>query len=200
MKRGARPGQLLVVVMLALAGVGAGHIAEYLVLAPDQNERHELLVNTGHHYLPSALNAAAFVALMGLSLVFLLGVHRGIGRAGGRRSALRWSRVLPVAQVLAFVALEVGERVVAHASLADIGVVLAIGVPLQVLVGHLAGYVVAGLEQIGETLGVWVRDRAPRPRRTRAGSQRPVCAAHPPLSLSGAPIPARGPPLVVVSA
>lgn len=180
--------------MLTCAGVGAGHVAEYFLLAPHHHVRHELLSRTGHHYLPTALSAGAFVALVALSLVFLGAFGRGLGRNDPRRSRVYSSRALPAAQMLAFAALEVGERLVAHASLADIGIVLAAGLPLQALVGFLASRVVATLEHVGERLGVRVSGGAPRPRVARIGTRRPSTCLHPASLLSGTAIPARGPP------
>ena len=200
MKRGVRSSQALVVITLALAGVGVGHVAEYLLLAPEEHARHELLASTGHHYLPSALNAVAFVALLGLTLVFALGVGRGLGRACSRRRELRWHYALPAAQMLAFVALEVCERLVAHAPLTDLGVVLAIGVPLQAVVGLLAGRLAVELEQAGERLGQQLRTATLHARRSPSPGRRPKASLRPPAHLSGAPIPARGPPLILVSA
>lgn len=180
--------------MLTCAGVGAGHVAEYFLLAPHHHVRHELLSRTGHHYLPTALSAGAFVALVALSLVFLGAFGRGLGRNDPRRSRVYSSRALPAAQMLAFAALEVRERLVAHASLADIGIVLAAGLPLQALVGFLASRVVATLEHVGERLGVRVSGGAPRPRVARIGTRRPSTCLHPASLLSGTAIPARGPP------
>lgn len=200
MKRGVRPGRGLVVIALALAGVAVGHVAEYLLLAPDDHDRHELLTHTGHHYLPSALNAAAFVALVGLALVFMLGVRRGLGRTGSPRRAPRWSVALPAAQMLAFVALEVGERLLAHAPLGDLGVALAVGLPLQALVGFLAGRLTAQLEQAGARVGQRLRQAARHVRRSACPSWRPSASQRPQLAASGAPIPARGPPSVLVTA
>lgn len=200
MKRGVRPGQALVVIALALAGVSVGHVAEYLLLAPDDHARHELLASTGHDYLPSVVNAVAFVALLGMALVFVLGVRRGLGRTGSRRRALRWSHAFPAAQMLAFVALEVGERLLAHAPLGDLGVVLAIGLPLQALVGFLSGCFITELERAGERLGQRLRKSALHVRRSPSPGWPPNASRRPKPALSGAPIPARGPPAVLVSA
>lgn len=200
MKRGVRPSQALVVIAIALAGVGVGHVAEYMLLAPDDHTRHELLASTGHHHMSSALNAVAFVALLALAVVFVLGVGRGMGRTGSRWRAMPWSSALPVAQMLAFVALEVGERVVAQAPLTDLGVVLAIGLPLQAVLGFLSGCIIAELEQAGERLGQRLRKTILHARRATAPTWRPNGSLYPILAVSGAPIPARGPPALLVSA
>lgn len=200
MKRGVRPNQILAVVMLALAGVGVGHVAEYLLLAPHAHDRQALLARTGHHYLASALHVVAFVALVGVSLVFLRGLRRGLGRTENQQRPVRWSLALPAVQMLAFFALELGERLIAHSSLADIVVVLAAGLPLQALVGYLANRAVAALEQVGERLGLRIRGGTPRVRRAPPATRPPLTSLHPALCLSGAPIPARGPPPILVRA
>ncbi len=199
MKRGVRPSQALLVIALSLAGVGVGHVGEYMLLAHDDTAWHRLLAHTGHQYLPSALNTATFVALLGLALVFVVGVRRGLGATDGGRRALRWSAALPVAQMLAFATLEVGERLVAHAPLNDLVVVLVIGLPLQALVGFLAGRLTAELEQAGERLGERLRAASLHTRRSPSACPLPHPSPRPCPRWSAAPIPARGPPLLVVA-
>ncbi len=200
MTRAVRTSQVLVVVALALAGVGLGHVGEYLLLAPDHHERQALLARTGHHYLPSALSAVVFVALLGLALVFLLGLARGLTRVGHRGGRLRWSHALAAAQVLAFTALEVGERLAAHASLADLGVILAVGLPLQAVVGFLAGRLVAQVEVAGERLGHRLRATRRHARRSTPAGWRPNPSSGPAMSPSAVALPARGPPRLFVPA
>jgi len=199
MKRAVRTSDLLVVVTLALAGVGLGHVAEYILLAPHQHERHELLARTGHHYLPAALNLVAFVALLGLVLVFLLGLARGLGKLGHLRKMPAWSRALPAAQALTFAGMEIGERLVAHASLADLGLVLAVGLPLQVLVGYLAGRLVAQVDEAGVRMGQRLRAAPTHPRRSST-TWRPNASSRPTPAPAGVALPARGPPPLLVLA
>lgn len=199
MKRAVRSSQVLVVVALALAGVGLGHVGEYLLLAPHHHERHELLARTGHQYLPAALSAAAFAALVAVTLMFLLALGRGMGKLGLRRSPLQWSRAVPAAQVLAFAALEVGERLVSHAPLNDIALVLAVGVPLQLLVGFLAGRLAAEIEQTAERLGERLAGQVLHLRRSGSTSWRPNVSFRPALSPAAVAIPARGPPSVLAA-
>lgn len=199
--RRSRLSPALAVVTLALAGVGLGHVAEYVLLAPDHHQRHELLERTGHHYFPPALNAAVFVALLALALLFLAGVGRGLGWTGPRQRFVAWSRALPVAQGAAFIALEVGERLAAGASLGDLGLVLAVGVPIQALVGFLAGRLVTGVETAGEVLGQRVRAAClPAGRRPRPAAGRPGALFRRAPAVLGAPLPARGPPSALVPA
>jgi hypothetical protein len=190
----------LVVVNLALAGVGLGHVAEYLLLAPDNHQRHDLLARTGHHYFPAALGIALFVGFLAVALLFVAGVARGLGWIGPRRLALQRWHVLPAAQVLAFTGLEVTERATAHASFADIGVVLAVGLPIQALVGFLAGRLVAQLEETAEQLGDRIRAATRRAHRPRRATLRPAPLLGVARGPARATVSPRAPPGVVVRA
>jgi hypothetical protein len=110
---------------------------------------------------------------------------------------VRWSTALPVAQMLAFAALELTERLVAHAPLHDLVVVFAVGLPLQAFVGFLAGRLTTELEQAGERLGQRLRGTALHTRRSRPAPRRVVASHLRPVRWSAAPIPPRGPPLLV---
>ena len=198
MTRGVRSSSVLTVVTLALAGVGLGHVGEYLLLAPNHYQRDLLLARTGHRYFPPALHAVLFPAVLAVALVFVAGVGRGLGRVAGRRPVLRWSQVLPVAQAAAFAALEIAERMVAHAPLGDVWLVLALGLPLQAFVGFLAGRLVAQFEEAGEHLGRRLR-RARTPERA-TGGRTVALAWWPSPSPESVAIPARGPPVDLVPA
>ena len=135
-----RRAGVAVVAVLGLAGLGLAHVLEYLALVPDAGCRDLRAVPLpGTSYLPSALGAAGFLAATALAVVFLSGVRRWRRGVGRRLEAADWARLLPVAQVIAFVALEVAERLAAASSLADLGPVLVLGLPLQVLAGVAGG-------------------------------------------------------------
>ena len=186
---------------LGLAGVGLAHVLEYLALVPDESDRARILADTGHHYLPSALSAVGFLALVAVAVAFLTAFRRG-GGLGGRWAETapdRWARLLPVAQVLAFVGLEVGERLVSGSSLSTIGPVIVLGLPLQLLAGVAGGRLLATLTRAGEQLGRALAGRL-RPTVRRLGTcWRPVASASPEFTPSGAPSPRRGPPLLLTS-
>ena len=192
-----KPGrQLIIFPLLVFAGVTGGHVAGYALVAPDHHDRHELLARTGHHYLPSALEAGVFAAVLGLSLAFLLGVTRGL--RGARGGGARWIIVLPAAQTIAFAGLEVTERLVASGSLHDLGWVLAAGLPVQALIGLAAGLLVSSLDRAGVRLGQRIRLARGSRRRATVPALRPGASVAPPAWRPGPPIPARGPPQLLV--
>lgn len=97
-------------VLLALAGLLAGHLASYFVVAPDAHERAELLAVTGHseHGLFGTMALAAGVAaVIG---IFMQSVRRRCRRSGGSASRARVATLLWAVQTAGFVALETWER------------------------------------------------------------------------------------------
>ena len=95
-------------VLLALGGLLAGHLASYFVVAPDAHERAELLALTGHSdqgaFATLAL-AATFAAVIGIFM------ERVRSRCDGRASArVRVGTLLWGVQTAGFVVLEKWER------------------------------------------------------------------------------------------
>ncbi len=199
-----RRAGVLVVAVLGVAGLGLAHVLEYLALIPDHHERARVLADTGHHYLPFAVSAACFLALVALATAFLAGFGRGAARrtsGHGQESPTDWARLLPIVQVVAFVAVEIGERLAAGSSLSDLGPVLVLGLPLQVLAGIAGGRLLSVVaragERVGRVLAGW--PAADAPRRLHS-CWRPVSTAPSVAILPGGPTPARGPPLLVAVA
>ena len=94
-------------VLLALGGLLAGHVASYFVVAPDAHERAELLALTGHsdHSAFGTLAvAAAFAAVIGIFM------ERVRSRCEGRVSRPRVATLLWGVQTAGFVVLETWER------------------------------------------------------------------------------------------
>jgi len=120
------PGTL---VGVALGGVLAGHTLTYRILEPDAHQRAAALNETGHAYLhvANALGIASIVVT--LAAVFLSGV---LGRREVERRQV-FARLCGF-QVAAFCAMEILERLTAHAGLDHVGTVIFIGVPAQLLV------------------------------------------------------------------
>jgi hypothetical protein len=67
-------------------------------------------------------------------------------------------------------------------------------------VGFVAGRLAAELELAGERLGERLRKATLHGRRSPSPCWRPKASLRPLARTSGAPIPARGPPLLLVSA
>src|SRR6266567_1344867 len=166
---------------VAVAGLLAGHILIYRIVAPGPLQRAALLQTTGHGYLPAALALGIALAALAAGGAVLLGFRRGAGGDAGRRGSLvRWVLLPAVGQAAAFLVLEVLERVLAGAPLSSLlGPLLPVGVALQLLVGAAGGLVLAGLDRAGEAAGRAAAVRRSRPRRPAASHRIPSDAAPP---------------------
>jgi hypothetical protein len=184
----------LAVVLTAAAGLFAGHGVDYLLSVPDPSRRHAVLHATGHAYLPDALVAAAAAGVVGLLAALVFGFRRGRnggGSLGWTASAIR----LAAMQAVAFVALEVTERLVAGAPLGPAFVrILVLGLLLQLGVAAAGAGALVLLERAGAAAGrASAVRRLPRPvPHLVSPAARWVPAA--PL-LGGARL-TRGPPLL----
>jgi hypothetical protein len=155
---------------LAMAGAGlfAGHIVVYRIVAPNASPRAALLGGATHAYLPVALVTGLVLALAGAGGAFLLGYRRATTPGSGHRSPRLLGTLLfpAVAQAAAFLALEVLERALAGAPMGSlVGPLLWVGVALQLLVGAAGGLVLVGLDRAGELTGRAVAARRRRVAR-----------------------------------
>lgn len=185
-------------VLAALAGTGlaawvAGHYLDYLLLAPDAAHRGHLLSLTGHGYLSSLTHLAIAGGLIGLFAAAGLGWSRG---AAGRGPS-RWGGVaarLCALQVIAFVGVELTERLLSGAPFRGAGLVLALGVALQILTAALGTLLLRLVFVAAETIARqrrWVRAAAEP--RLRCSFDRDLTSARA-LSALGA----RAPPALLV--
>lgn len=198
MRRGVTTRHLLLVVMLAVSGVTAAHALEYFVLAPHAEDRHELLAHTGHGYLPLLQPLAVSLAVLAFALLAMTAFGRAVQRAGGEPPSVAWARVLPIAQAVAFACLEVGERLTARASLRDLGVVLLVGIPIQMVTGRVAARFFVAIERAATRLAGFVARRASGPARRTSVVWVAVAAWQASSAAVPGPLPARGPPLAPV--
>jgi hypothetical protein len=131
-----RPPRTIAALGVAAFGLVVGHWLAYAIEAPGAAERSQLLRHTGHGYLPYLTQVAVLALTAGLAALFVARLSRRGARTGFARDAAR----LAFVQVVAFVAMEVGERLLSGASLHDLahGPLLAIGIGVQLLVA-LAG-------------------------------------------------------------
>src|ERR1700738_1793498 len=88
---------------VAVAGLFAGHVLIYRIVAPDALQRAVLLNGTGHAYLPLALALGLIFAALAGGGAFALGFRRATGRTSRRpHLGLAASMVVPaIAQAVA---------------------------------------------------------------------------------------------------
>jgi hypothetical protein len=149
---------------IALAGVFVGHALTYAILAPVAQTRSQLLASTGHAYLPVAVHAGLVSAVVGLATAFLGRLGRGRGASEMPFRGLA-SRVVSF-QFLAFAAIEVAERIAAHAPLHDLTHVLPIGAVAQLGVGVLVAAAVRLVLRAADAAAGILRPASPTPPRS----------------------------------
>lgn len=128
-------------VLLALGGLLAGHVASYFVVAPDGHERAALLATTGH----SGHGAFGTLALAAtLAAVIGLFMQRLRSRRGRSSSRARVATLLWGLQTAGFVALETWERAHGIAGVAELvhEPAFLIGLVAQLVVALVATAVV----------------------------------------------------------
>jgi hypothetical protein len=156
MKDGPMGNRVARTLAVAVAGLFAGHVIVYRILAPGPLQRSVLAGGASHAYLPFALAMGLMLALVAGARTFRLGFRRATVRGTGqRRPGFAGTLILPaVAQAAAFIALEVLERVLAGAPMGTLlGPLLPVGVALQLVVGATGGLLLAGLDRAGEVTG-----------------------------------------------
>jgi hypothetical protein len=146
----------------AAAGTLVGHWAAYLLAFPHAHARAEMLSEAGHGYWGSALKVVTVLALAGLGALVVRTAAVPNEPMSGFRTFTWVFRRLAVLQILAFVCMEVVERMVAGAPLGALlgHDVFVLGLALQVAVAGLATVV---LLAFGWTIvRVWSAMRRPR--------------------------------------
>ncbi|HEX2195287.1 MAG TPA: hypothetical protein VHJ76_00045 [Actinomycetota bacterium] len=180
-------------VLLALAGLLAGHVASYFVVAPDAHERAELLAVTGHgeHSLFGTIAlAAGFAAVIGL---FMQTVRRRCNRTAGRPSRAGVATLLWAVQTCGFVALETWERGHGLAGISELvhEPAFVIGLVAQVVVALVAAAVVL---LVRASAVAWLRRFAPPATETEATVFPESRGSRPRDSVARAAWNLRGPP------
>ena len=184
-------GKIRTLALLAAASAGllGGHSLTYLSLAPSASGRANLLEASGHGYLDRAVVFAAAMAVIA-GLFWLAD-----GALRSRRAAPALGRTLftlGLIQVLGFTAQEVLERLLVGSSLRDLGTVLLLGLPLQLVVAGLAALLVTALRRAGEAIAAFLGRSGP------ADATSPVPGTTPTLHLTSALLAGglrpRGPP------
>lgn len=155
-------GKLRAVALLAVASVGlmVGHSLTYLKLAPSHGVRTALLGITGHSYLDKILAFGPALALM----TALYWMASGALATRPRRPSLMGTAVaLALIQTIGFAGQEVLERLLTGAPLHDLGSVLLLGIPLQLIVAALGALLVTALHKAGRKLGALLHGPQARP-------------------------------------
>ncbi len=138
---GSRSEHRTAVAGLAVGGTLFGHWLTYLLLSPSAAGRRAMLGGSGHGYLSFANEAGLMLALFaGAALV----IGR-MARLGTRPRGPAIAARLATFQVVAFLAMEIVERLVAGSSLGQLGHVLPEGIAVQLVLALLAAPLIAVL-------------------------------------------------------
>jgi hypothetical protein len=186
-----RPHRTAATLGIAAAGLTLGHWLAYALAAPGAHEREELLHAAGHGYLAFATQLAVLAGTLGLAGLFLARVRQQEGEGSFARDVVRLAAV----QAGAFVAMEVGERLLSGASLHDLshGPLLVIGLAVQLLVA-IAGAALLRLTDRGAAAAHGLRSNvAPLPASPPTIVV-PVAACSPPPRPSLGRFRSRAPP------
>jgi hypothetical protein len=176
---------------LAAGAVLAGHGLTYAIVHPDGHERAGLLASTGHAYL-HLLDGPGLVLALASALAAVL---VGLGRLGHAPDRVTLFRRLAVFQVVAFVGMEIAERIASGAPLGTAGdaVLLAVGIAVQLALAGAGAWLLGVLHRGGERLArslAAVRLGFPRPALAIGLPPSTVPAGRPAFG----PAPGRGPP------
>jgi hypothetical protein len=178
---------------MALAGLVGGHLLGYLAAEPDAHAREALLERTGHLYLAEVGMFAAIAVAVATLAAAVLGAARRRSR-GVRGTFAR----LATLQGVAFVALEMGERLLAGEGLTGLWPVIPLGLLLQVVLAAggaaFLGAVQVAARAVASAIGRHSLPTAERPRSL--GVPHHVL---PPTRHDLRPRPIRGPPPLLAS-
>src|SRR2546427_6288850 len=115
MKEGPMGNRVARTLAVAVAGLFAGHMIVYRIIAPAPLQRSVVAGGASHAYLPFALAIGLLLAMAAGAGAFRLGFRRAtVQGTAQRRPGFAGTLILPAAaQAAAFIALEVLERLLA---------------------------------------------------------------------------------------
>ena len=171
MRRHTRSG--LLTVAWAIVGLIGGHMLAYAALYPDRYLRADVLTRTGHDWL----------WLAGPAVIVALAVALGAGMLGPRRGRGIAFPGLARIQITAFVAVEVGERLVAGMDGAALvrelleqgfWLILLIGILVQLITARLGAAASTAVAAVAAAVAAVERPprRGGRPRVVNVPSRR----------------------------
>jgi hypothetical protein len=153
----------------AAAGVVFGHILTYLIAFPASVQRAQVLAQSGHAYWPDAMTFMVQAAAAVGTIVAYRTLRERAAASPGDRHVLPlfgWLTLqLSARQIAGFAALEVIERLIAHAPLGQLQThhLIPIAVAVQVVVaGVIAGILLLLSRTVAHLAGVATRG-LPRP-------------------------------------
>jgi hypothetical protein len=163
---GVHPGSSLrrsaAALSVASLGLVLGHWLTYALDIPEPSVRAQVLSSTGHGYMSTLAQLAAVVAVAGLAALFL----GNVVRPSRSRSFQHTFVLLAAFQVIAFVSMELVERIAAGAPitmLAHTGI-LPVGALLQILIAAVGALVIRWALRTAERSAALVRPAPCRPR------------------------------------
>lgn len=147
---GSHPHRVTATLGVAGSGLLLGHWLAYALGTPDATARDELLHATGHSYLPYATQVALLAGVIGLVGLFLARLHRRERLGSFAGNVVR----LAALQSGAFLAMEVGERLLTGAPLHDLthGPLLVIGLGVQAVLAVVGALVLRFTERAAEAV------------------------------------------------
>ena len=153
---------------VAVGGVVLAHWLAYVLAIPGAHARSQVLAASGHSYWVTAIKFAVVLGLAALGALFLRHLDRSPRTwESGQEAFSRIATRLSLLQVMAFIAMEVTERLVVGAPVAHLfhHRLFLIGLALQLIVASGGALLLLWFsrtaERVAEALG---RPLLPRPR------------------------------------
>jgi len=177
----------------AFVGLIVGHLLSYLIAIPDPARRAVVLAHSGHAYLHLAGDVAV---ILGFASAVTVGLRATAERdATDRSSAARLALRLGALQAGAFIAMELGERLVSGIGFGELFAdhLFGIGIVVQLAIAGVGALL---LRWIGR-VAVRIVEALARPPRLRPAGTRLLrrTSSRRPRFAFAASISARAPPL-----
>lgn len=176
----------------AFVGLIVGHLLSYFIAIPNAARRGVVLAETGHAYLHLAGDIAVVLAFAAV----VTGALRAVADRGATDlpSGLRFAWRLGALQAGAFVAMEVGERLVSGAGLEELFAdhLFGTGIAVQLVIAALGTLLLRWLGRVAVRIAA-VLARSPRRRAAGTIWVRPGSVRAPQPAFAGI-VSARAPP------
>jgi hypothetical protein len=177
----------------AFVGLIVGHLLSYLIAIPDAARRDVVLAASGHAYLHLAGDVAVVLAFAAVVTVMLrAAVERGDTELP---SGIRLAWRLGALQAGAFVAMEVGERLVSGSGFGELFAdhLFGVGIVVQLLMASVGALLLRWLGGLAVRIAAAL-GRSPRRRPAVSAWIRPGSVRAPRRAFGGI-VTARAPPL-----